>query len=63
MNKFINNLASSFGLYLSHQLEDSYDKVDPGLVRFYKTEYGKDWRHALSYHLYKSNAKNDKKAA
>ncbi len=40
-----------------------FDNVDPHLVRYYRTEYGKDWKVALSEHLYKKELKNDKKAA
>ena len=40
-----------------------FDNVDPQLVRYFRTEYGKDWQSALTDHLYKKGAKNDKKAA
>ena len=41
----------------------NYSNVDQGLVRYFRTEYGPDWRSALEHHLYKENKKNDKKAA
>ena len=41
----------------------SFDNVDPQLVRYFRTEYGKDWRSALNEHLYKKEISNDKKAA
>ena len=40
-----------------------FDNVDPNLVRYFRTEYGKDWRSALTDHLYKKENNNDKKAA
>ena len=41
----------------------NYDKLDQDLVRYFRTEYGSDWKSALSHYLYKENIKNDKKAA
>ena len=43
--------------------ENNFDKVDPHLVRYFRTEYGNQWKEALTHHLYKKEAKNDKKAA
>tara|TARA_B100001175_G_scaffold257378_1_gene225686 strand:+ start:161 stop:343 length:183 start_codon:yes stop_codon:yes gene_type:complete len=40
-----------------------FDNVDPHLVRYFRTEYGKDWRSALTDHLHKKDIRNDKKAA
>ena len=40
-----------------------FDNVDPNLVRYFRTEYGKDWHSALTEHLYKKENNNDKKAA
>ena len=40
-----------------------FDNVDPHLVRYFRTEYGKDWQSALTEHLYKKDTSNDKKAA
>ena len=32
-----------------------FDHVDPNLVRYFRTEYGRDWKTALNEHLhYKS---------
>tara|TARA_X000000368_G_C22624312_1_gene533658 strand:- start:267 stop:533 length:267 start_codon:yes stop_codon:yes gene_type:complete len=41
----------------------SFDNVDPQLVRYFRTEYGQDWKSALTEHLYKKESNNDKKAA
>ena len=40
-----------------------FDNVDPQLVRYFRTEYGKDWQSALTEHFYKKELNNDKKAA
>ena len=29
-----------------------FDHVDPNLVRYFRTEYGRNWKIALSEHLY-----------
>ena len=40
-----------------------FENVDPHLVRYFRTEYGKEWKSALNDHLYNKNKINDKKAA
>ena len=40
-----------------------FDKVDPDIIRFYRTEYGKEWKVALQHFLYEKSIENDKKAA
>ncbi len=40
-----------------------FDNVDPQLVRYFRTEYGNDWKAALAEYLHKKEIKNDKKAA
>jgi len=40
-----------------------FDNVDPQLVRYFRNEYGQDWKSALFDHLYKKESNNDKKAA
>ena len=44
-------------------INTNYSNIDQGLVRYFRTEYGQDWRAALEHHLYKESKKNDKKAA
>ena len=39
------------------------DNVDPNIVKYFRTEYGANWKAALEHHLYKESIKNDKKAA
>ena len=31
---------------------NNFDNVDPNLVRYFRTEYGRNWKTALSEHLY-----------
>ena len=40
-----------------------FDKADPNVVKYFRTEYGKEWEIALQHHLYKKNKKNGKKVA
>ena len=39
-----------------------FDNVNPNIVKYFRTEYGKDWKVALQHHLYKKSV-NNKKAA
>ena len=39
---------------------NDFNKIDEGLIRFFRTEYGSDWKNALEHHLYKESIKNDK---
>ena len=43
--------------------DSGFDKVDPSVVKYFRTEYGQDWVVALQHHLYKESVKNNKKAA
>ena len=36
---------------------DNFDSVDPNLVRYFRTEYGRNWKSALNEHLYKLDSK------
>ena len=49
---FINSLTFS-----SVADGNSIDNVDPNLVRYFRTEYGRDWEGALSEHLHKTTKK------
>jgi len=57
--QIINSVKSS---YLSTH-EYNFDRVDRHLVRYFRVEYGNQWKEALTQHLHKKEAKNDKKAA
>ena len=56
---FIKTLSTSNSIFNNN----SFDKVNPGLIKYFRTEYGADWKAALEQHLYKESIKNDKKAA
>ncbi|MDC0057305.1 hypothetical protein OAJ74_04020 [Alphaproteobacteria bacterium] len=43
--------------------DGGFDNVDPNIVKYFRTEYGKDWKVALQHHLYKKSLKKTKKAA
>ncbi len=43
--------------------DKGYDNVDPNIIKYFKNEYGTNWRVALEHHLCKESIKNDKKAA
>ena len=31
---------------------DNFDSVDPNLVRYFRTEYGRDWKSELEHYIY-----------
>ncbi len=41
----------------------NYHKIDENLIRYFKTEYGNQWKIALGQYLYNENSKKNKKAA
>ena len=55
----INTLSST---YNSHNFDD-YNNVNPNIVKYFRNEYGTNWKTALEHHLYKKSVENDKKAA
>jgi hypothetical protein len=55
----INTLSSTYS-----SLNDSgLNNVNPNLIKYFRTEYGANWKIALQHHIYKESEKNDKKAA
>ena len=61
----ITNILNFFSLSYNaiHDYNYSYEDIDENLVRYFKTEYGEEWKVALENHLNKEEIKNDKKAA
>ena len=56
MAKVINNTY--------HDITDrQFDKVDPNIIRYFRIEYGKDWKIALENYLYREKIRKSKKAA
>ncbi len=40
-----------------------FDEIDPAIIKYFRTEYGKDWKSALEHYIDKKNIENKKKAA
>ena len=56
----INTLSYTYNAFN----DNGIDKVDPNIVKYFRNEYGANWKVALEHHLYtKKVVKNDKKAA
>ena len=56
MVQLIQNFLDSLRIStISHG--DSFDNVDPNLVRYFRTEYGRDWKTSLNEYLFKQNRK------
>ena len=62
-NKMINNILKFFDHSYKSMNFNTFDQVDPQLVKYFRTEYGQDWQSALTEHLYKKESSNAKKAA
>ncbi len=57
----------SFTKFLDNTYYDISDhqfrKVDPNIIRYFRIEYGKDWKIALEKHLYRETINKNKEAA
>ena len=42
---------------------NNFNNVNPNIVKYFRNEYGANWKTSLEHHLYKERIKNDKKAA
>ena len=60
---FFKSLITTLNSSYSTFNDNRYDNVDPNIVKYFRTEFGANWKAALEHHLYKENIKNDKKAA
>lgn len=56
MVKVLNSTYDNFNFNKSNS-------VSPELIKYFRTEYGKNWKVAMEHHIYKESLKNDKKAA
>ena len=54
MVQFIQKVVDAFRVP-SLAYGDNFDNVDPNLIRYYRTEYGRNWQDALNEHLYNIN--------
>jgi len=55
---FITTLNSKYNAFNG----PGFDNVDPNIVKYFRTEYGKDWKVALQHHLYKKSVTGKKVA-
>ena len=42
--------------------DNTYSNINPELIRYYKTEYGNDWKAALEYDQFKKGLDNENAA-
>lgn len=59
----IKNFINIFNSTLESINSNNIDNINPNLIRYFKIEYGKDWKDALNRHLENIDNKNDKSAA
>ena len=50
-------IINSVKLPFLSTLEYNFDRVNPHLVRYFRVEYGNQWKEALTHHLYKKRSK------
>ena len=55
----IDTLNSSYSAFNSN----NFDNVNPNIVKYFRNEYGTNWKVALEHHLYQKRIVNDKKSA
>ncbi len=60
---FFKSLIKTLSSTYSAFNDNDFNKVNPNIIKYFKNEYGADWKAALTHHLYKERLKNDKKAA
>ena len=60
---FFKSLIATLNSTYSAFNDNGHDKVDPNIVKYFRNEYGTEWKVALEHHLYKEKVINDKKAA
>jgi len=60
---FIKSISKVFNSTYNAFTDDGFDNVDPNIIKYFRIEYGKDWKIALENHIYQKNIKNEKKVA
>ena len=61
---FFKSLIKTIGYtYNDNFYNNNFNEVNPGIVKYFRNEYGTNWKVALEHHIYKEGVKNDKKAA
>ena len=58
---FFKNLINTLNSSYNALNDNNYDNVNPNIVKYFRNEYGTDWKAALEQHLYNKRVKNDKK--
>ena len=56
---FIETISTTYNTFNNNGI----DKANPNLVKYFRNEYGPNWKTALEHHIYTERLKNDKKAA
>lgn len=57
----VDTLSNSYNNYNDNNF--NFNNVNPSIVKYFRNEYGADWKTALEYHIYKEKIKNNKKVA
>ena len=60
---FFQSLINILSYSFSPLNSTGFDNVNPNIVKYFRNEYGANWKVALEYHLHQKRVKNDKKAA
>ena len=61
MLKYFTNFSKLFSSNF-YVWDNTYSHINPDLVRYYKTEYGTDWKAAIEYDQYKKGLENENAA-
>ena len=62
---FFNSFVKLFDNHSYNFNVNEFNNIDPNIIKFFRTEYRKDWKVALEQYLYKKskNIETNKKAA
>ena len=60
---FFKSLINTLSYTYNALNDNGLDNVNPNIVRYFRNEYGANWKVALEHHLSKEKVRNDKKAA
>ena len=60
---FFKSLITTLSSTYSSFNINGFDNVNPNIVKYFRNEYGANWKVALEHHLSKEKVRNDKKAA
>ena len=60
---FFKSLVKTLGAGYNIFNNNGIHNANPNLVKYFRNEYGANWKTALEHHIYKKSIKNDKKAA